>query len=358
MPECSQTQVGWGPPSSGWMYSACGSVSSQAWHSGQRPISSRSASWTSWATSPATYCLPSSHCEAHHRRVVTAASSAETVVGLAAAVTSRSCNTRARAFMRASSDVTMSIVSTDQGRSHEVGPLLEVVALHPRDAAAADEGGADRVLVVADVESGGLSAEPALVSSVCKETDLPVRAMLRLNDSYTTTGGELTRLVGLGEEYLAVGAEGLSFGFLDVDLLVDVEVCAHLADALDGVPWTFHRAIDASLEADLAWRQVHGLPGVDAVLSAGSPQGLGTGHEELTDRAVSDPDVARLLMAGGGLRGEHVPWLVRAGVRQFHVGSSARPGGSWKAHVEAGHVRAWRMLLDDAADLAAGRPAG
>ena len=27
---------------------------------------------------------------------------------------------------------------------------------------------------------------------------------------------------------------------------------------------------------------------------------------------------------------------------------TVRPGGSWKAHVDAGHVRAWRMLLDDA----------
>ena len=124
------------------------------------------------------------------------------------------------------------------------------------------------------------------------------------------------------------------------------------------MPWTFHRAIDASLETALAWRRVRGLPGLDAVLSAGSSRGLDTGHDELIDRAAADPEVARLLMAGGGLRGEHVPWLVRAGVRQFQVASSVRPGGSWKAHVDAGHVRAWRMLLDDASDRAAGRPTG
>ena len=230
--------------------------------------------------------------------------------------------------------------------------------LHPRDVAAADEGGADRLLVVADVEAGGLSVEPSLVSAVCKETDLPVRAMLRLNDSYTTTGGELARLVGLGEDYVDVGVEGLSFGFLDADLNVDVEVCGHLAGSFAGVPWTFHRAIDASLETARAWRTVSRLPGVDTVLSAGSSRDLSVGHEELTDRAGADPEVARLLMAGGGLQGEHVPWLVRSGVGRFQVATSARPGGSWKAHVEAGHVRAWRMLLDDAADLAAGRPTG
>ena len=230
--------------------------------------------------------------------------------------------------------------------------------LHPRDVAGADEGGADRLLLVDAVDAGGLSPEPSVLSAVCKETDLPVRAMLRLNDTYTTTGGELARLVGLGEDYLDAGAEGLSFGFLDADLNVDVEVCEHLAAAFAGAPWTFHRAIDASLETARAWRTVARLPGLDTVLSAGSSRDLSVGQEELTQRAAAADEVARLLMAGGGLRGEHVPWLVRAGVQRFQVATSARPGGSWKAHVESGHVRAWRMLLDDAADLAAGRPTG
>jgi copper homeostasis protein len=250
----------------------------------------------------------------------------------------------------------MSIVSTDQAQPHTTGPLLEVLVLHPRDVPGAHDGGADRLLVVGDPGCGGRSPEPAQVSAVCKETDLPVRALLRLGDSYTTSGAEISRLAGLAADYLGSGAEGLAFGFLDADLNVDVEACRRLAELAGPVPWTFHRAIDASLETDRAWRSMRGLPHLDAVLSAGSVRGLEAGCDELTDRAAADPLVARLLMAGGGLRGEHVPWLVRAGVRQFHVATSVRPGASWRAHVDSGHVRAWRMLLDDADDLAAGRP--
>ena len=235
----------------------------------------------------------------------------------------------------------------------ERGALLEVVVLQPRDVTGADEGGADRLVLLTDVDRGGLSPEPQLVSSVCKETEVPVRVMLRLNEGLSATGAELTRLVGLAEDYLSVGAEGLVFGFLDLDLEVDVELCAHLTDKLPGVPWTFHRAIDSALSADRAWRLVRQLPGLDAVCSAGSPQGMVAGFDDLLRLAGADPANATVLMAGGGLRGEHVPWLVRAGVGQFQVGSSARPGGSWsKAYVDAGHVRAWRMLLDDAADRA------
>lgn len=231
--------------------------------------------------------------------------------------------------------------------------------LHPRDATGADEGGADRLFLTNGIGTGGMSPEPAAVSAVCRESELPVRVMLRLNESLTTTGGELGRLVGLAEEYVAVGAQGVAFGFLNSDLEIDVEVCEHLADRLAGVPWTFHRAFDSALSTDRAWRQVRRLSGLDAVLSAGSSRGLETGLDELTSRASADDDVARLMMAGGGLRPEHVPWLVRARVRQFQVGSGARPGGSWsKAYVDAGHVRSWRMLLDDAVALAVGtRPA-
>src|SRR3954451_557205 len=107
--------------------------------------------------------------------------------------------------------------------------LLEVTVLDPHDVPGAEEGGADRLHLVA---AGALSPEPAVVTAVCREASVPVFVVLRLNDSWTTTGGELTRLVGLAEDYLARGASGLSFGFLDHDLEIDTEVCAHLAGAL------------------------------------------------------------------------------------------------------------------------------
>jgi len=45
---------------------------------------------------------------------------------------------------------------------------------------------------------------------------------------------------------------------------------------------------------------------------------------------------------------------LRAGVRAFHLGSGARPGGSWdRAYVDPSYVRSWRLLLDDAAEQAA-----
>jgi copper homeostasis protein len=232
--------------------------------------------------------------------------------------------------------------------------LLEVAVLHARDVPGCEQGGADRLSLAVEGEGDGRSPDLAMAASVIRGTRLPVRVMLRLNDSLTTTGGEFVRLVALAEEVVSLGAEGVELGFLDADLEVDVETCRALAAALPGVPWTFHRAIDHALEPARAWRALTvGLPGLTAVRTGGSPLGLASGYDDLLALAEADPDVARLVMPAGGLQPEHVPWLLRAGVRQFHVDLQVRPGATTRSYVDGGFVRSWRLMLDDAASRSA-----
>ena len=227
--------------------------------------------------------------------------------------------------------------------------LLEVRVLHPADTEAAEAGGADRLLVAALGESRAHSPEPGLVSAIARSSELPVRALLRLPDSGgrdTATGADLVRMIGLAQAYAAAGADGVTAGFLTDQLEVDVELSTALAEQLP-FSWTFSRAIDSALDHRRAWRAVVGLPGVDAVLAAGSPLGAAQGYDVLLEMA-QDRRVADLLVAAGGVHAEHVPWLLRAGVQGVHLGSSVRPGRSWvKANVDTALVRSWRLLVDD-----------
>lgn len=245
----------------------------------------------------------------------------------------------------------MTIVTPGQVEGAAATAHLDVVVLHARDAESAAAGGADRLLLGIEPDEGYHSPEPATVSAVVRETDLPVYVVLRAPDL------DFRHLVDLGERFLELGVRGMAYGFLDRDLEVDREACAELCRELGGVPWLFH-GFDEALDADHAWRDVRGLPGLEAVISAGSTRGLAHGADELIARAERDPRVAEMLLAGGGLTPELVPWLVRAGVRRFAIGSSARTGGSWtRASVDVDHVRSWRMLLDDALSRALGIPA-
>jgi len=224
--------------------------------------------------------------------------------------------------------------------------LLEVIALHAADAQRAAEGGADRIELLGSRDDGGLSPEPALVAQVRRAVTIEVRVMLRLRTGFTTDGGEVARLKGLAAAYVDSGADGIVMGFLNGHSQVDREVCgAVLSDG--GWPWTFHRALDSAFDTDRAWQTLLRLPRLDQVLTAGSARGVTEGLDDLIARCAADPAVARLVMAGGGLLPEHVPWLAKAGVRSFHIGTPARPQASWKAYVDPGLVAAWRRLVDD-----------
>lgn len=231
-------------------------------------------------------------------------------------------------------------------------PMVEVVALHPQDAERAQQGGAHRLHVAAVNASGFRSVEPAAVSAIVRAIDLPVRVTLRLSEGFTTQGGEFARLRGLAADYLAVGVEGFAFGFLTPDLEVDVDTCATLADGLMGAPWTFDRAFDHALESRRSVRRLLGLPGLDGIHTAGGLLGMDSGFDDLVSLAESSSGFAAMAIAADGVRPEHVPWLVRAGIRAVHLGVTVRPGESWsKAYVDPGFVRSWRLLLDDACGL-------
>ncbi len=223
--------------------------------------------------------------------------------------------------------------------------LLEVVVLTAEDARRAEEGGADRLMMVGELTGQGRCPEPAAFRRVREACAIPIRPLLRLRDGYRSDGGEITRLRGLISGYLRDGAEGFVLGFLDGYAQVDIEIVTALTD--DGYwPWTFDHAIDRCIDVEQAWTQLRGLRGLDQILTAGSVRGLEAGLEDLIERARADSRAAELILAGGGLVPEHVAWLGRAGVRAYQVGPQVRPGGSFSAAVDASLVRGWRILLD------------
>jgi copper homeostasis protein len=154
-------------------------------------------------------------------------------------------------------------------------------------------------------------------------------------------------LQGLVSAYRQVGADGVVIGFLNAHTEVDVPVVSALVGQAD-FGWTFDRAVDACISVDRAWRELRRLPGLDAVLTAGSPRGVTEGLDDLVQRARTDDFARSVIIAGGGLLPEHVPWLARAGVRAFQVGGAVRPLGSAKAYVDPDLVRTWRTLVDHA----------
>ncbi|MDN3296255.1 copper homeostasis protein CutC [Streptomyces ficellus] len=225
--------------------------------------------------------------------------------------------------------------------------VLEVIALDAEDGIAAQAGGADRLELVTDMAADGLTPSRETYARIRAAVDLPLRVMLRRADGFEA--GDIDALVGIARELREEGADEFVLGFLDARGRVDLVAVERLVAELEGCRWTFHRAIDRAADRDAARKQLADLPGLDTYLTAGSAAGVDEGLPTLLAEAGAmrrgEPGYEHRLLVGGGLRLDHVPTLLAAGVDAFHIGGAARPSG-WSAPVSPTAVRTWRTALD------------
>ncbi|MCS0635976.1 copper homeostasis protein CutC [Streptomyces sp. LP05-1] len=226
--------------------------------------------------------------------------------------------------------------------------VLEVIALDAEDAIAAQAGGADRLELVSDMAADGLTPSRETYTRIRAAVDLPLRVMLRLADGFAA--GDVKALVRAARELREEGAGEFVLGFLDADGRADLAAVELLVAELADCRWTFHRAIDRAVDRDALRGQLAGLPGLDTYLTAGSATGVDDGLPTLLAEAArrGEPGYEPQLLVGGGLRLDHLPTLLAAGVDAFHIGGAARPTG-WTAPVSPTAVRAWRTALDEPA---------
>lgn len=222
--------------------------------------------------------------------------------------------------------------------------VLEVIALDVEDAVAAQAGGADRLELVTDMAADGLTPSAETVAAIRAAVDIDLRVMLRLADGFAA--GDVERLTRLAGRMREAGATEFVLGFLGPDGDVDLHAVERIAGVLHGCRWTFHRAIDRAANRDALRKQLGDFPGLDTYLTAGAAGGVDEGMTVLLAEARrrGEPGYEQQLLVGGGLRLDHVPGLLAAGIDAFHIGGAARPSG-WAGPVSAEAVAEWRRVL-------------
>ena len=201
--------------------------------------------------------------------------------------------------------------------------IVEAAVESLDDALAAVAGGADRLELCANLDAGGTTPSAALITAVRERVEVPVVVMIRpRGGDFTYSDDELSRMYEDVAMARALGASGVVFGVLDTFDRLDLERTAALVEAADGVPVTFHRAIDQVARRVVAMDALAAL-GVARVLSAGGGKTASDGLDEL--RAMVERAADRLVVvAGGGVRATNARAIVeRTGVAELH----ARCGG-------------------------------
>ena len=197
--------------------------------------------------------------------------------------------------------------------------LVEAAVETLDSALAAERAGADRIELCDNLSDGGTTPGAGLIVAVVERTRLPVFVLIRpRTGGFVYADDEFDAMLRDIELAGRMGIAGIVTGALTSDGRVDVERTRILVKAASGLPVTFHRAIDATVNLPVA---------LEAVIEAGASRVLTSGGAatalEGVDLIAALVDQAReriTIIAGGGIREHNVGDVIaRSGVREVHA---------------------------------------
>ena len=184
---------------------------------------------------------------------------------------------------------------------------------------AAEDAGAGRIELCANLKDGGTTPSPELMKAVMNQCRIPVFVMIRPRaGSFVYTERELDAMVRDTELAHNIGAAGIVTGALAADDCVNVVQTRALFDAANGLPVTFHRAFDLTPDLGEALEQLVELRATRILTSGGAATAI-EGSDTIA--ALVDQASGRItVLAGGGIRAHNVRELIeRTGVREVHA---------------------------------------
>ena len=211
--------------------------------------------------------------------------------------------------------------------------LLEICVDSLNSARAAIQGGAHRLELCSALLAGGLTPSPALLRQIRRESNIPIRCLIRCRaGDFLYDAGEIQLMKDQIEELKAAGADGFVIGCLDPQGRLDLPAMAQLMEAAGNCGITLHRAIDVSenpAETYLACARL----GIDTVLTSGAAANCCLGQSvieallQLRDE-VHGPEV----LIGAGVNAAVIRHFRQAlpGCHAFHM--------SGKVELESGMI--------------------
>jgi len=189
---------------------------------------------------------------------------------------------------------------------------------------AAQEGGADRVELCADLLEGGTTPSAGTIDLVCKKVNIPVMVMIRPRGGdfcYSNYEFEIMkRDVELVKQY---GISGVVFGILNEDGTIDKARIKELIQLARPLKITFHRAFDMTRDPLEALDDLIEL-GIERVLTSGQEITAVDGIETLK-RLVERSGNKIIIMPCSGINENNAAKIISdCGVKEIHASARTR----------------------------------
>ena len=195
--------------------------------------------------------------------------------------------------------------------------ILEVCTEGVEMSVDAYQAGATRIELCAAIAQGGITPSAGVIEQVCKSVKCPVHVMIRPRaGDFLYSSYDFAAMLDDISAAKDLGAEGVVFGLLDADGLIDTERCEKLLDAAVGMKTVFHRAFDMAADPYGSFNMIQEL-GFDVLLTSGRRQTAKDGMEvirQLVSRKKSNIQI----MAGSGVSPSNAAILASTGVQALH----------------------------------------
>ena len=197
--------------------------------------------------------------------------------------------------------------------------ILEACVDSVEAAVAAQEGGADRVELCANLLEGGTTPSAGTIQLAREKLDIGLNVMIRPRGGdfcYSDAEFEVMKLdVQLAKK---LGADGVVFGILKENGAVDTLRTGELLELARPLSVTFHRAFDMARDPYEAIKDLIGL-GIDRILTSGQDLSALEGLDLIADLVQKAGDRI-IVMPGGGITERNVKKIVlHSGAREVHV---------------------------------------
>ena len=197
--------------------------------------------------------------------------------------------------------------------------VVEAAVETLQSALAAERAGADRIELCANLDDGGTTPSADMIAAVVAQTQLPVFVLIRpRGGGFVYSDDEIDAMARDIELAGRMGIAGIVTGALKSRGCVDVERTRTLLKAAAGLPVTFHRAIDSTVNLPDALEQLIDA-GASRVLTSGGAATALEGADAIA-ALVAQAHERIAIVAGGGIREHNVrDVLARTGVGEVHA---------------------------------------
>lgn len=209
---------------------------------------------------------------------------------------------------------------------------LEIACFNLESAVIAQENGADRVELCAEMEVGGTTPDVEITKQVRELLTIDLNVMIRpRGGNFVYSDVEFQQMKNEILQFKKLGINGFVFGILNENNSINKAQNTELVALAKPFPCTFHRAFDEVLDAFQSLEDIIAC-GFQTILTSGQKPNVMEGANRLVE-LVEKANNRIVIMPGGGLRSTNIEFLQeKTGATFYH--SSAITDGSETANPE------------------------